>query len=409
MKIISLQVENVKRVKAVRVIPGGNVVLVTGKNGAGKSSVLDSIMYALAGGKSLPEKPIREGQHKARIEIDLGDYKVTRSFTEKGSYLNIEGKEGMKASNPQQFLNSILGKISFDPLAFINEAPKKQREIVLDMVGLDLSDFDDHITAVKGERSDLNKEIARLKNEVDRIGISEDVPDELVSVAALTEELNKALEHNRKTEQLWEEIAELDTDLYTANNAIKKLEEELVLRRGFVSQIEAYIAELKEKIPSALIDTNGITDQIKSAETINEQVRSKLDKERLQQELEEAQNAYKVKGDEIQKTEQRKVKALAKAKMPIEGLGVSDEGVTYGDVPIKQISQGEALRVGVAVSMALNPKLRVLRIMDGSLLDKDNLKAIAKMVVEKDYQVWIEKVDDSGQVGIYIEDGEVKE
>ena len=100
--------------------------------------------------------------------------------------------------------------------------------------------------------------------------------------------------------------------------------------------------------------------------------------------------------------------AIAAAKMPVAGLGFGDGVVTYNDIPFDQASSAEQLRVSLAIAMAANPKLRVIRIEDGSLLDEDSLAQIAAMAKDHDYQVWIERVETSGKVGFVIEDGHVK-
>ena len=100
-------------------------------------------------------------------------------------------------------------------------------------------------------------------------------------------------------------------------------------------------------------------------------------------------------------------RAVAAAHMPIEGLAFDDEGVTYNGLPFRQCSASEQLRVSVAMCMAVNPTVRVIRITDGSLLDSDSLALIAEMAGANDFQVWCEVVDESGQLGITIEDGSV--
>ena len=88
MHIIGLETENVKRIKAAAITPSGNLVVVGGNNGQGKSSLLDSIMMALCGGKSLCQRPLREGATKGRVTIDLGEYRVTRTFTPRAVVLD---------------------------------------------------------------------------------------------------------------------------------------------------------------------------------------------------------------------------------------------------------------------------------------------------------------------------------
>jgi len=101
MKIVSLKSKNVKNLKAVEITPEGNTVILTGKNGAGKSAVLDSILYAFSG-KSIPTKPIRNGEDNAKVEIDCGDFTVTRTFGKKGNALKIETKTGDIKKSPQR-------------------------------------------------------------------------------------------------------------------------------------------------------------------------------------------------------------------------------------------------------------------------------------------------------------------
>ena len=62
IKINKLEIENVKRVKAVKIEPTpAGLTVVGGKNNQGKTSVLDSIAWALGGEKHRPSQPQREG------------------------------------------------------------------------------------------------------------------------------------------------------------------------------------------------------------------------------------------------------------------------------------------------------------------------------------------------------------
>ena len=109
-------------------------------------------------------------------------------------------------------------------------------------------------------------------------------------------------------------------------------------------------------------------------------------------------------------TERNRAKqaAIDRSDLPIPGLGLVNEEVTYNGVPLAQASSAEQLRVSMAMAMAANPQIRVIRITDGSLLDSSNMALIAEMAAEADFQVWVERVDESGEVGVVIEDGGVK-
>ena len=97
--------------------------------------------------------------------------------------------------------------------------------------------------------------------------------------------------------------------------------------------------------------------------------------------------------------------AIERAKMPIEHLTIGDGEVLYDGLPFSQASNGEQIRIAVALSMASNPQLRILLIRDGSLLDRKTEALIERMAEENNFQVWIERVG-AGKVGIVMEDGE---
>jgi len=104
---------------------------------------------------------------------------------------------------------------------------------------------------------------------------------------------------------------------------------------------------------------------------------------------------------------QRKNAAIASAKMPIDGLGWDDDDVLLDGIPFDQASQAEKIRASVAIAMAANPKLRVLCVRDGSLLDKESWRLLGELVDGQDYQCWVEVTDDAAKTGIVIEDGTV--
>ena len=123
MKIISLEAENIKRLVAVEIHPDTNLVEITGKNGQGKTSVLDAIWWALGSQKVVQQKPVRDGQDNGFVRLDLGEYVVTRKFKAKdgGEYttsITVENKEGARYQSPQEVLNGFVGQLTFDPLAF---------------------------------------------------------------------------------------------------------------------------------------------------------------------------------------------------------------------------------------------------------------------------------------------------
>ena len=185
------------------------------------------------------------------------------------------------------------------------------------------------------------------------------------------------------------------------SQSIADLEEKKTTAQQLYSALNAEVEALVDP------DLETFKHQLTAVETINKNVRVKAQVKQTMDQIVKLRNDAQVFTDKIAAIDQEKVDALAKCKFPIDELGFSDDGITYKGIPFSQCSSGERLRVSVAISMAMNPKLRVIRITDGSLIDKKNMAAITAMCKEKDYQVWCEVVNESGKVGIVIENGEV--
>lgn len=150
--------------------------------------------------------------------------------------------------------------------------------------------------------------------------------------------------------------------------------------------------------------------KLKGIEETNRQVRANVENKKLIAHALEVSKGYNELVQGIKDQEIKKHCALLEASMPVAGLSVSEDGVTFNGIPIAQIAESEKIKVGMAVSMALNPTLKVLLIRDGSLLDPDNMKLIEEMVKAKDFQALIERVSDgTDQTGFIIEDGTLQE
>lgn len=171
MHIVQLTSENVKRIRAVTITPDGNIVIVGGDNGMGKTSILDSIAMALGGGKLIPAQPLRKGQKHGRVEVDLGDLIVERRFTSKGSSLTVLPKDGGEPfKSPQGVLDKLVGKLSFDPLEFVTMKPDAQLKTLKDLAGLDLSDLDEKRQQLYETRTVVNADVKSLEGQIDGLG-----------------------------------------------------------------------------------------------------------------------------------------------------------------------------------------------------------------------------------------------
>lgn len=402
MRIISLQTENYKRLKAVEITPKGDVVIISGKNGEGKSSVLDSIWAALAGAPGAKEttRPIRDGEEKASVRLDLGDYVVTRRWTRSGSTLEVTPRDGAaKYASPQKLLDTLIGQLTFDPLAFANQDEKKQRKILLDVVALpfDPDEVAEQRQGVYDERTDVNREVKRLETLLNELPpLFADAPDEEVSAAEIAKELETANDTHQKH-------VDYETKVDKARDEVHRLEGELADAKGKLERVVEERSDLPE-----LIDPDPIRQRLADADETNAAVRTKKERAKVRRELADATNKSADFTAKLAKIDDDTARAIAEANMPLDGLAFDETGVLYQGVPFAQASSAEKLRVSIAIAMALNPEIRVIRITDGSLLDSANMALIEEMAADNDFQVWCEVVSDTDTgVGVYIEDGSV--
>ncbi|MGV2853734.1 AAA family ATPase [Glutamicibacter sp. AGC13] len=401
MKVISLTTTNYKRAKHVEIKPDpdGNLVIVAGKNGQGKSSVLDSIAAALGGANSkTTPKPIRDGEDRAEIVLETEELTVTRVFTPSGSRLTLTSKDGAKYPKAQAKLDELVGNLSMDPLAFTLLDDKKQLAQLLDLVDLPFNP--DQLEAerkqVFDERTAVNRRVKEFESALAQFGeLPADLPSAEVSVSGLLSEYHEARNKNEVLQRSQQFVETLQAE-------IEQLEEQLAKAKNDLSEALATVD------PNAKpIDLTAIQVQIDGAEETNRLVRKAQERGALSFQHEAAKgqaNQLTAKLDQIAKT---KADGLASAQFPVEGLGFTEEGVTYQGVPFKQASSAEQIRVSMAMAIALNPKLKVIRIQDGSLLDTDSLALIEETAQEHGYQIWLEVVGDDIEDAYTIIDGEV--
>lgn len=415
-KIIELRAENFKRLKAVQINPDGNVVIISGANAAGKSSCLDAISSALGGAGMSPEKPVREGHDKAKIRVELDDLVVEKTFTSAGSaQLTVMAKDGVKYPSPQAMLDKLVGKLSFDPLAFSRMVPKDQLSTLRTLVQLDFSAMDRDRQAAFDQRTTVNRDLKAAQARLDAAPFHEGVPDKEVSLADLTTEYRRRQQHNRANEEITRKASAAEQALANAREAhasvlrqIEELNEKLASIQGDVEYAEAVFEEARAAANALVdLDVNETGEQMATVEATNQKVRANATRKSLAQTVKELSDRSNGLTTTIDDIDVRKKAALETAKFPVPGLSFDEGGVLFNGIPFSQASSAEKLKVSMAMGIALNPKLRVVLIRDASLLDAESLKIVADMAAKTDSQVWLERVADGDPVGFVIEDGMV--
>jgi hypothetical protein len=428
-KIINLQADNVLKLTAIDITPNANMVMITGKNGAGKTAVLDSITMLLCGGKKIPGMPIKKGATKGRIKASIGEgpgkieFYVTRSLTKEGSYLKIEKIDGEIIKSPQSFLDKIVGNISFDPVEFLDYDDKKQRDTLLKLIGVDVASFDAKDKTLRdqrllvGRRRDEKEALLKTANPYAEVAETEEQ-----SVSDLANKLREALDFNSaidseiQANENMKVLAKKDLEVVDAlATQIKDLQAQLVelttKQANLAASVETkkalYLSTRKELEERSKKDVTGAQTQLNEIEALNIKIRGKKTWYALRSDIATLNTEYDGYSKSISDIQTDRSKLLAKAKIPVKGLSFDDNGLLYNDIPLIQASSGERIKVALGISMALNPILRVIRVKDGSLLDEINRAIIDMECKEKDYQLWFESVGADSKVGILIEEGQI--
>ncbi|MCV0439820.1 MAG: AAA family ATPase [Hydrogenophaga sp.] len=413
MRIIQLHSENVKRVKAVDITPESNVIVISGKNGEGKTSVIDSIWLALeykAAKKGNPD-PLRAGQKNGMVELDLGDYIVKRKFTPSGSTLEIRTPDGSTIKSPQKLLDGMIGDLSFDPWEFSRKSEKDQREMLADVLytitegELDLADFDVRHKTAFDARSEINREKKRLASLVTQMAppTAED-PTEEISVEDLTKAITEAVTTQAKTTELTGKEKAL-------NATIERLQRELAEAQREKETVVRQLEDLPETP-----DVEFLKGELANIEKTNKRAREVIAYKKTREGLDLVEAEIGKLNDEMELIKINKAEALESSPLPVDNLRITEDGIRVvneegQEVPFCQASAAQQLRISLAIAMSANPTLRVIRIADGSLLDDTSMAIVEEMANDEDFQVWIEYAsrNEDDRMGVYIEDGTVVE
>lgn len=440
MKILKLEAENFKKLKAIEITPVNNIIEITGLCEQGKTSILDVIKATLCGEKFA--EPIRQGEKTGKSVVDLGDKIVTRTFTESGGSLKVESKDGAKYPSPQALLDSLVGKIAFDPLAFAREKDsKKQVDMLLKVVEIKVDT--EHLKDISGvvvpvmpnpldmlntayksvyeERTLSNRQLDSAKKILESIPAVEKV-EEVLLTDLVTERdgLERTIRENkdkrddvesqRKYAQEKEkfrdsiavEIEGLEKQLNAKREALKAATNVVIESEKELKMLEDVAVALKDP------DLTDINTRIANADATNKQAKQYADRLVKQDEVTRLQSDVDSQNKKLEDVRKYKTEIISKTKFPVPGLDFENGGVTFNGKPFSQASSAEKMRVSLGIVLAGSPQLKVALLDGYESLDKHQRQIIEQMAANHDFQIWCTSVSDDETVGIYIEDGEIK-
>lgn len=420
-RFVELRVENFQRLKAIEIRPEGTLTTIAGRNDQGKSSILKAMSTLIIGQAGAPIRAIRDGEEEALLHGDLGTLKITRTIKkrEDGTEawgLRVVMADGSRPDKPQtSVLNALRSDHAIDPLAFSRMAAKDQFTVMTRLVPS--FDFDKHDRAHKvdfDKRTDANRTAKEQTAAADAIVLPPG-PEPVVPTAdEIIAEMDAASKHNADIRERHTRrnaaAAQVETDLDTAER--KRAEAQALILEA--EQLEAEATEKQARLDAAAtlpapIDEAAIRQKLTEIEKLRAAAALHVQRRDYQ-----AKAAIAVKESEaltaaMKARDAAKHDAISKAQMPVQGLDLVDGVVHYRGLPLEQSGTAERLRVGMAIAMSLQPRLRCIWVDEIGSLDSEHLRIIEDMANEAEppFQIWATKMSETGDVGIVIEAGEI--
>lgn len=402
LKINKLEIENVKRIKAVKLDPKENgLTIIGGNNNQGKTSVLDSIAWALGGEKYKPSQAEREGSViPPTLHIVMNNGLIVERKG-KNSALKVTDPSGQKAG--QQLLNEFVEQLALDLPKFMESSGKEKAKTLLQIIGVG-----DQLDMLDREEKELYNErlyIGRTADQKEKFAKEQPyypgAPKELVSPSELIRQQQEILAQNGENQRKRERLHELEQEYQKVNEQMESL-----LKRQ--SEIESSLA-IARKSASDLYDqsTAELEESITNIEETNRKVRANLDKDKAEDDAREYRNQYNSLTQKIEQIRDQKVKLLDSADLPLPELSVKDGELIYKGQQWDNMSGSDRLKVSTAIVRKLNPKCGFVLLDKLEQMDLDTLKEFGDWLEQEGLQAIATRVSTGEECSIIIEDGYV--
>lgn len=418
VKISSLELENVKRVKAVQLEPTQDgLTVIGGRNSQGKTSVLDAIAWALGGDKLKPASPNRDGAlEPAHLHVELSNGIVVERGGKNGA-LKVTDSRGMKGG--QQLLNSFISALALDLPKFLDGTDKQRAEYLLAILGVsdELDRIDRDYKATYDQRRFVGRDADVKAKAAEAMPYYPEAPREPVSIAALTEQLQEANATNANNRRVRDGLSQMVAELARRHNEVDEMTRKVAeMQRRLdetVASLDAYEAEVgTRKIyvgELTDVDTTPIEQAIADAEGINAKVRANAAKVAAQADVATYKGQYDDMTARLEGLKRERIKLLDDTGMPLPGLSVEDGTLTYNGHVWSDMSGAEQLRVATAITRATKPECGFVLVDKLEQFDTQQLAEFAAWCEGEGLQVIGTRVATDDSCTVIIEDGLVVE
>ena len=407
IKINALQVENVKRVKAVALEPSANgLTVIGGKNGQGKTSVLDAIAWALGGDRYRPSNAEREGSTlPPHIKLELSNG-LTVERSGKNSALKVVDTTGNRSG--QQLLNEFVEQLAIDLPRFLQASNREKADTLLQVIGVgdQVRSLEVKEKEVYNRRHMIGQEADRKRKYADELPHYPTAPNEPVSASQLIRQQQDILARNGENQRKRMRANQIEHEYGRTAAHVSLLRSQLADAEKQLQQLEADLA-IAQKGALDLQDesTDEIERSLQEIEQINIQVRANCDREKAEQDAAHYAQQYQDLTKELEEIRHDKYALLNSAKLPLPGLSVEDGELTYNGKKWDCMSGADQLIAATAIVRAINPKCGFVLLDKLEQLDADQLHMFGVWLQSQQLQVIATRVSTGPECSIIIEDG----
>lgn len=406
VKILCFSAGNFKALKAFYCEPKPEgLTVIGGGNGAGKSSCLDALAFAVGGARYRPSNPKREGAvGDTTLHVDLSNG-ITVERRGKNLSLTVTDREG--ARHGQELLDAFISNIAIDLPRFYNASSKDKAHMILDTLGIEekLAELARREKEKYDTRTVVGREADRKQKAAEDMPWHEDAPEEPVSVSDLIKQQQEILsrngiraEHKRNLESYKAKVADIDSRL-------KALLGEKFELLDKINNIQCAVSNDGEEESTAELEA-----QIADFEETNRRVAENAERTRRLEEADALSDQCDALTKEIEAIRAERLALLKDADFPLDGLSVNDAGeLVYKGQPWDCMSGSQQLIVSCAIASRVNPTCRFVLMDKLEQLDLDTLKEFDAWLRTQDLQCIATRVSTGGECSLVIEDGEVKE
>lgn len=409
VKINKLEIENVKRIKAVKLEPTTNgLTVIGGRNNQGKTSVLDSIAWALGGENFRPSDATREGSIiPPNLKIVLNNGLIVERKG-KNSALKVTDPSGQKAG--QSLLNTFVESLALNLPKFMESSGKEKAQTLLQIIGVG-----NQLAELEKDEKELYQDrlyIGRTADQKEKFAKEQpyypDAPKDLVSASELIRQQQDILAQNGENQRKREQAGKIREETKRAYDEVKRLSEQLEAAKQHHLQLVKDL-ETAEKSAADLVDqsTKELEDSISNIEEINRMVRANLDKEKAEDDAKEYRRQYDQLSEKISAIREKKSNLLSSAELPLPDLSVKEGELVYKGQKWDNMSGSERLMVSTAIVRKLNPECGFVLLDKLEQMDLQTLQEFGSWLEGEGLQAIATRVSTGDECSIIIEDGYV--